>query len=83
VLVVVVICAVMLLPMLGQGRSPHLLYRPEQIDVGIDDVKGLGQVRDEVVKTLNLFLGYATFQDRFGGNPCSSPPPASSRCGTA
>jgi cell division protease FtsH len=69
VLVVVVICAVMLLPMLGQGRSPHLLYRPEQIDVGIDDVKGLGQVRDEVVKTLNLFLGYATFQDRFGGNP--------------
>jgi cell division protease FtsH len=33
VLVVVVICAVMLLPMLGQGRSPHLLYRPEQIDV--------------------------------------------------
>jgi cell division protease FtsH len=69
VLVVVVICAVMLLPMLGQGRSPHLLYRPEQIDVGLDDVKGLGQVRDEVVKTLNLFLGYATFKDRLGGNP--------------
>jgi cell division protease FtsH len=59
----------MLLPMLGQGRSPHLLYRPEQIDVGLDDVKGLGQVRDEVVKTLNLFLGYATFKDRLGGNP--------------
>jgi ATP-dependent Zn protease len=69
VLVVVVICLVMLVPMLGQGRSPHLLYRPEQIDVGLDDVKGLGQVRDEVVKTLNLFLGYATFKDRLGGNP--------------
>src|SRR6266511_2710477 len=36
VLVVVVICVAMLLPMLGQGRSPHLLYRPEQIDVGLD-----------------------------------------------
>ncbi len=69
VLVVVVICVAMLLPMLGQGRSPHLLYRPEQIDVGLDDVKGLATLRDEVVKTLNLFLGYATFKDRLGGNP--------------
>src|SRR6266508_1004444 len=69
VLVVVVICVAMLLPLLGQGRSPHLLYRPEQIDVGLDDVKGLATLRDEVVKTLNLFLGYATFKDRLGGNP--------------
>ena len=69
VLVVVVICVAMLLPMLGQGRSPHLLYRPEQIDVGLDDVKGLATLGDEVVKTLNLFLGYATFKDRLGGNP--------------
>src|ERR671912_188424 len=69
VLIVVVIAVVMLLPMLGQGRSPHLTYRPEQIDVGFDDVKGLGPLRDEVTKTLNLFLGYATFKDRLGGNP--------------
>jgi cell division protease FtsH len=45
VLVVLVICSVMLLPLVGQGRSPHLLYRPEQLDVGLDDVKGLGTVR--------------------------------------
>jgi cell division protease FtsH len=69
VLIVVLIAVVMLLPMLGQGRSPHLTYRPEQIDVGLDDVKGLGPLRDEVTKTLNLFLGYATFKDRLGGNP--------------
>jgi len=69
VLLILVIGVVMLLPMVGQGRSPHLLYRPEQIDVGLDDVKGLGPLRDEVVKTLNLFLGYATFRDRLGGNP--------------
>jgi SpoVK/Ycf46/Vps4 family AAA+-type ATPase len=54
---------------LGQGRSPHLTYRPEQIDVGLHDVKGLGPLRDQVTKTLNLFLGYATFKDRLGGNP--------------
>ena len=69
VLIVVLIAVVMLLPMLGQGRSPHLTYRPEQIDVGLDDVKGLGPLREEVTKTLNLFLGYATFKDRLGGNP--------------
>jgi cell division protease FtsH len=69
VLLVVLLGAVMLAPMAGQGRSPHLLYRPEQIEVGLDDVKGLGPLRDEVVKTLNLFLGYATFKDRLGGNP--------------
>src|SRR5215211_7224000 len=68
-LIVAIIAVVMLLPMLGQGRSPHLTYRPEQIDVGPHDVKGLGPLRDEVTKTLNLFLGYATFKDRLGGNP--------------
>ena len=68
-LIVAIIAVVMLLPMLGQGRSPHLTFRPEQIDVGLDDVKGLGPLRDEVTKTLNLFLGYATFKDRLGGNP--------------
>ncbi len=69
VLLVVLVGAVMLLPMMGQGRSPHLLYRPEQIQVTLDDVKGLDGLRDEIVKTLNLFLGYATFRDRLGGNP--------------
>ena len=69
VLIVVMIGVVMLLPMAGQGRSPHLTWRPEQIDVGLDDVRGLGPLRDEVTKTLNLFLGYATFKDRLGGNP--------------
>jgi len=69
VLLVLLVGLVMLLPMAGQGRSPHLLYRPEQIQVTLDDVKGLDPLRDEIVKTLNLFLGYATFRDRLGGNP--------------
>src|SRR5436305_5558074 len=56
-------------PMVGAGRSPHVLYRPGEIDVSLDDVKGLGIVVDEVVKTLNLFLGFRTFQERMGGTP--------------
>jgi hypothetical protein len=64
VLIVVPIAVVMLLPMLGHGRSPHLTFRPEQIDVGLDDVKGLGPLRDEVTKTLNL--SWATRPSRTG-----------------
>lgn len=68
-LLLIVALVVMILAPLGNNRSPHVMYRPEQIDVGLDDVKGLGPVVDEVVRTLNVFLGYATFRDRLGGNP--------------
>ena len=51
------------------GRSPHLEYRPEQIDVGFDDVIGIGPVKEEVLRTLNTFLGYVTYKDRLGGTP--------------
>ena len=56
------------LPMIA-GRSPHVLVRPEQIDVRFADVKGLDGVVEEVTKTLNTFLGYAMFRGRLGGNP--------------
>lgn len=51
------------------GRSPHMEYRPEQIDVGLDDVIGIESVKEEVIRTLNTFLGYATYRDRLGGTP--------------
>jgi ATP-dependent Zn protease len=51
------------------GRSPHVLYRPEQIETTFDDVKGLDTVVDEVTKTLNTFLAYALYRDRLGGRP--------------
>jgi ATP-dependent Zn protease len=60
--------AAMAMPLMS-GRSPHVLFRPEQIDVGLSDVKGLAPIVDEVVKTLNTFLGYALYRDRLGGNP--------------
>jgi cell division protease FtsH len=60
--------AALAMPLLS-GRSPHVLYRPEQIDVTLADVRGLDAVVDEVVKTLNTFLGYAQYRDRLGGTP--------------
>ncbi|MFB3738870.1 MAG: AAA family ATPase [Candidatus Velamenicoccus archaeovorus] len=54
---------------LFSGRSPHLLVRPEEIEVGLTEVRGLDTQVDEVVRTLDVFLGYATFRDELGGNP--------------
>ena len=56
-----------LLPLMGAGRSPHVLYRASEIDISLDDVKGAGVVVEEVVKTLNLFLAHRTFRERMGG----------------
>src|SRR3954464_5494055 len=59
--------AVLVVPMLGAGKSPHVLFRPSEIDVSMADVKGAGIVVDEIVKSLNLFLAHKTFKERMGG----------------
>jgi cell division protease FtsH len=69
ILLISVLCLVMLVPLLGAGRSPHVLYRPDEIDVRLSDVKGAPVVVEEVVKTLNLFLAHDTFRRRMGGSP--------------
>jgi cell division protease FtsH len=61
--------AVVLVPFLGAGRSPHVLYRSSEIETSLADVKGMPVVVDEVVKSLNLFLAHKTFKERMGGTP--------------
>ena len=63
-----VFALMMLMPLLS-GRSPHQVVRPEEIEVGLDEVPGLDTQVDEVSRTLDVFLGYATFRDQLGGNP--------------
>jgi ATP-dependent Zn protease len=67
--ILVLVAAVMVLPLLAAGRSPHVRYRPEEIDVSLDDVKGIPVVVEEAVRTLNLFLAHATFRSEMGGTP--------------
>ncbi|HEX9530821.1 MAG TPA: AAA family ATPase [Acidimicrobiales bacterium] len=69
VVLVLLLAVVIVVPMLGAGRSPHVLYRASEIDTSLDDVKGLDVVKEEVVKSLNLFLAHKTFHDRMGGTP--------------
>lgn len=66
--IVVAMGSLLILPLVA-GRSPHVLYRPEQIETRLEDVKGLESVVDEVVRTLNTFLGYASYRDELGGTP--------------
>ena len=51
------------------GRSPHLMVRPEQIDVRLADVVGIDIVKAEVVQSLQLFLSHRRFADTMGGRP--------------
>jgi ATP-dependent Zn protease len=50
-------------------RSPHLIYRPEQIDVRLSDVVGIQAVKEEVIRSINLFLAHKTFAADMGGTP--------------
>jgi ATP-dependent Zn protease len=51
----------------GAGRSPHVTYRPEQLDVRLDDVIGIDAVKDDVARSLSLFLAHKTFAAEMGG----------------
>jgi ATP-dependent Zn protease len=64
-----VLLAVLVGTTLGAGRSPHTMFRPEQIDVRMSDVKGIGPITDEVRRSLDLFLAGDTFRSTLGGTP--------------
>jgi len=69
IILILVLGIALLGPLLGAGRSPHVMFHPSEIDTTLDDVKGIDTVRDEVVKTLNLFLAHKTFRREMGGTP--------------
>lgn len=69
-LLIILLLGVMILaPMLGSGRSPEVVFLPEQIEVGFADVKGMGPVLEEVEHTLEVFLNHRHFRDHMGGEP--------------
>ncbi len=65
----VVLIVTMLATTVASGRSPHVVYRPEQLDVTLADVKGLPAVTEEVRRSLDLFLAARTFRRELGGRP--------------
>ena len=66
---ILLLSAVMIVPLLAAGRSPHILFRPDELTMTFDDVRGSEGLVEEVTKTLNLFLAYRTFNEQMGGTP--------------
>jgi cell division protease FtsH len=66
--IIVLLGVVMVAPFVGAGRSPHMLIRPGETEVGLDDVVGIDGIKAEVVRSVNLFLSHQTFRDSMGGS---------------
>ena len=59
----------------ARGARRTRPIRPEQIDVTLDDVKGIDAVKEDVVRSLNLFLAHARSPRRWAarrGAACCS-----------
>ncbi len=69
IIIIALLATVLILPMLGNSRSPHVIYRAEQININFSDVKGLGRVLDEVSHTLRVLLDHETLRTQMGGSP--------------
>jgi len=67
--IVVSIVGTTLYMFMGGSKSPHVMYRPEQIDVRLDEVLGIDAVKEDVVRSLNLFLAHKQFAAQMGGSP--------------
>ena len=68
-LLVVLLGCTTIIPMLAAGKSPHVLYRPGDITTSFDDVVGIDGPKNEIIRSLNLFLAHQTFKDTMGGTP--------------
>ena len=54
---------------LGSARSPHVVFRPEQVDVRLDDVIGIDPVKEDVRRSIDLFQTHKQFAEQMGGTP--------------
>ncbi|WP_308121735.1 AAA family ATPase [Actinotalea ferrariae] len=71
ILVPVLFFAALLVLLVGgqamNSRSPHLTYRPEQVDVRLDDVIGIDPITEDVRRSIDLFQTHRRFADQMGG----------------
>jgi cell division protease FtsH len=69
VLIILLIGVALVVPVLGNRRSPHTVFRPDQIDVSFDNVKGLGHLLVEIRHTLQILLDHERLRTGMGGSP--------------
>ncbi|CAN5677886.1 AAA family ATPase [soil metagenome] len=69
VVILLSVILMVVLPMVINGRSPHVRFTPEEIGLNFKDVRGIDTVLEEVTRSLQIFLTYKTFREELGGNP--------------
>ncbi|MFW2338619.1 MAG: AAA family ATPase [Acidimicrobiia bacterium] len=69
ILIILLLGVVLVAPMLLNQRSPHITFRPEEIDVSFADVHGADRLKEEIRHTLEVLLDYKRFRDDMGGSP--------------
>ncbi|WP_291760896.1 AAA family ATPase [Cellulomonas sp. 73-145] len=69
VLFFVVLILMLVGTQVGASRSPHVVYRPEQVDVTLDDVIGIDPIIEDVRRSIDLFWTHRRFADQMGGTP--------------
>ncbi|NIA24133.1 MAG: AAA family ATPase [Gammaproteobacteria bacterium] len=69
ILLILLIGIALVAPVLGNRRSPHTTFRPEQIETSFDDVKGMDNLLIEVRHTLQILLDHERFRTVMGGTP--------------
>ena len=67
--IILLLVVVMAGPMLTNGRSPHIMFLPEQIDIGFDQVRGMSRIVDDVKHTLTVLTDHDRFRNEMGGTP--------------
>lgn len=68
-LLVVLLGAVLVAPMLGMGRSPHVVVRPYDVEYGIDDVLGADDLQRSLLDLVREYRSFATLESRYGARP--------------
>ncbi len=67
--IVLLLGVVLVAPMMTNSRSPHTIFRPDQIDISFDQVRGMDRVVTEVKHTLSVLLDHDQFRNEMGGTP--------------
>ncbi len=67
--IILLLAIVMVGPMLTNSRSPHIMFLPEQIDIGFDQVQGMSRIVEDVKHTLTVLTDHEQFRNQMGGTP--------------
>lgn len=59
--------AMVIIPAIALGRSPHITFMPDRIDTRLDDIYGAPELVSEVRDHLNLFLSFRHFENNLKG----------------